>query len=275
MSWYFAVLALSDDLSQYSVRVLLGSILAIFGLLVFASQIHHRYHFTKKAFYGAITFVVLASTTALTVINIRLITNSDDGAITRLSGKMSVLACGTEIPILPSNTLFNQSSGDSRHRVFPNGKLEFLGYRTAPESDGTLGAFFRSIGGSISANVIALPFNESTNEEVSSSAALTRFVKTNPLGEKYLELRSGEPCDDTPSMVNVFVYEYSSTLHSFAQSRIVTTPEQYTFTDQHFSEPDCIVIVFGSPSSSTELTCRGYPDADKIEKKSPAEGVEI
>lgn len=274
MNLHFAALALSEVLSQYSVRILLGGIVAVFGLLIFASHVHHRFHFTKKAFYSSIAFVVLACTSALMIINIQLITNSEDGAITRLSGNMSVFACGLEIPIQPNNSFLNQSSGDSRHKVFSNGKIEFLGYRTEPETDGTLGAFFRSIGGSVSANIVALPFGESISDDIANNVALAKFVKTNPLGEKYLELRSGESCNDTPSMVNVFVYEHSPTLQSFKQTRITTSPEKYLLTDKRFSEPDCIVIVFGNPSQQTDLTCRGYPASNKIYKGLP-NGVEL
>lgn len=264
MSLFIVAQTLSDDLSQYSVRVLLGGIVAVLIVLVFASGIHHRYHFTKKAFYTLLSCIILATTTALLVINLKLITSSEDGAISRLDGKMSIFACGQEISVIPNSTLFSQSSGDSRHRVFPNGDIEFMGYRTAYETDGSLGAFFRAIGGSISANVVALPYNDATEQNIANNSALSKFVKTNPMGEKYLELRSGESCGETPSMTNVFIYEHNSTLHDFTQRRIVQTPEQYTLSNKPFSEPDCIVVIFGKPVDKTDLTCRGYPDPSKI-----------
>jgi len=213
-----------------------------------------------------LTCIILAVTTALTVININLITTSEDGAITHLEARLSVFACGQEIPILPSNSLLNQSSGDSRHRIYPNGNLEFLGYRTEPKTDGTLGAFFNAIGGSVSSNIIALPFNNATAKSIVNDTTLNRFVKQNPLGEKYLELRSGESCGTTPSMVNVFVYGYNSGTHSFVQERILKSPEQYILTNEPFDEPDCIVIVYGEPDTRTDLTCRGYPESSKIIK---------
>ena len=271
MSWLVLAQSLSDNLSQYSVRVLLGGILAIFAILVIASGIHNRYHFTKKAFYTVISAIILSATAALTLINIELIAGSEDGSITRLDGKLAVFACGQEIPILPSSSLLNKSSGDSRHRIFPNGDLEFLGYRTSPETDGTLGSFFRSIGGSLSSNVIALPFNEATEKNIVNNVSLAKFVKTNPVGEKYLELRSGESCDTTPSMVNVFIYEYRPTVHNYSQQRVIITPEQFLLNSNPFSEPDCVVIVYGEPTSKTDLTCKGYPDANKIDVEFPGD----
>ncbi len=266
MNWFVIANSLSEDLSQYSVRVLVGGIVAVTVVLALASGLHHRYHFTKKAFYSVLMCIILAVTTALAVINIKLVTSSDDGAIAHLEGRISVFACGQEVSILPSNSLLNQSSGDSRHRIYPNGNLEFLGYRTEPETDGSLGSFFNAIGGSISSNIVALPFNDATAKSIASHTALSKFVKQNPLGEKYLELRSGESCGATPSMVNVFVYGYNSGTHSFVQERILKSPEQFLLTDKPFDEPDCIVIVYGEPDTQTNLTCRGYPEASKIVK---------
>jgi hypothetical protein len=242
-------------------------------LLVFAASFHHRYHFTKKAFFTVITCIILATTTALVVINLQLISSSEDSSITRMEGRMSVFACGQEIDILPSSSVFNQSSGDSRHRIYPDGRLEFLGYRTEPETDGSIGSFFKAIGGSISANAVALPYNDATAESIVNNATLARFVKTNPIGEKYLELRSGESCETTPSMVTVFIYEYSPSTHSFAQQRIIQTPEQYILTDKPFGEPDCVVVIYGQPDTKTNLTCTGYPDISQI-TTDPLEGLD-
>jgi len=264
MNWFVIAGSLSDDLSQYSVQVLVGGIVAMSILLVLASGLHHRYHFTKKAFYTVLSCIVLAVTTTLLIININLITASDDGAIAHLEGRLSVFACGQEVSILPSNALFNQSSGDSRHRIYPNGELEFLGYKTQPETDGSIGSFFQEIGGSVSSNIVALPYNDATAQSIVNDTALSKFVKQNPLGDKYLELRSGESCGSTPSMVNIFVYRYNSSNHSFVQERIIKSPEQYILTEKAFDEPDCIVIIYGEPDTRTDLTCRGYPESSKI-----------
>jgi hypothetical protein len=263
MSFLFAQ-SLSDNLSQYSVRVLAGGLLALFLILALASGLHRKYHFTKKAFYTVVASIVLATTVALLMINLKLITSSEDGAINRMQGKMIIFACGQEVSVVPTSTVFSQSSGDSRHRIFPNGDIEFLGYRTSPETDGSLGSFFRAMGGSITSSVVALPYNDATAKSIVNQTALSRFVKTNPAGEKYLELRSGESCDETPSMVNIFLYEYSPSSHSYRLGRLVQTPESYIISDKQFGEPDCIVISYGQPNTTTDLTCHGYPDAQKI-----------
>lgn len=264
MSWLFVAGSLSDDLSQYSVRVLIGGIVAVAVVLMLASGLHHRYHFTKKSFYAALSCIILAVTATLTIINVNLIVESEDAAIVHLEGRLSVFACGQEVSILPSNALLNQSSGDSRHRIYPNGELEFLGYKTQPETDGSIGSFFQAIGGSVSSNIVALPYNDATARSIVNDTALSKFVKQNPLGEKYLELRSGESCGTTPSMVNIFVYRYNTSNHSYVQERIIKSPEQYVLTEKAFDEPDCVVIVYGEPDTRTDLTCRGYPDSSKI-----------
>ena len=48
MNWFVIANSLSEDLSQYSVRVLVGGIVAVTVVLALASGLHHRYHFTKE-----------------------------------------------------------------------------------------------------------------------------------------------------------------------------------------------------------------------------------
>ena len=260
---------LSSSLSQYSVRVYLGGIVCILCILLVASVLHHRFKFTKRAFFGVISGIVLSVTATLLLINLQLISQSADNGLSKKTAKMSIFVCGQELSIRPESSLFASSSGDSRHKIYPNGSLEYLGYNTEPSTDGSLGSFFKAIGGSISSNVLAIPYNQQTAETSVNQAILTKFVKTNPIGENYLELRSGEPCETTPSKVNVFVYEFNPNSKLFSKQRILEYPEQYILSDRPNDEQDCLVVTFGDPLTDTELTCKGYPDISQVSNTKP------
>ena len=130
MSWFSLVGTLSSSLSQYSVRVYLGGVVCIIAILLLASGLHHRFKFTKRAFFGVISGIVLSVTATLLLINLQLINRSADGALAKKTGKMSIFVCGQELSIRPQTSLFTSSMGDSRHKIYPNGTLEYLGYST-------------------------------------------------------------------------------------------------------------------------------------------------
>lgn len=251
-------------LSEFSVRVLLGGIASITLLLLFASTIHHRYRFTKKAFFTVLSGVILSVTVALLVTNLRLLQLSADGSLVRKTAKIQIIACEQQVRIVPEGGILNQSTGDASHQVFEDGTLQYIGYRTNERLDGSLGGFLQAMGGSITANSIALPLSSAMEDSISGNILLQKFVRTNPVGGKYLELRSGETCESTPSMVSVFAYEYSPTTHTYTQKRILRTPEEYQFGDNQFGEPECIVVIFGEPMERTTQSCNGYPDANNI-----------
>jgi hypothetical protein len=247
-------------LSEYAVRVLVGGVAATVVLLFVASTLHHRYHFTKKMFFTVLCGIIISTTVALVVINLRLIQLADNGSISRRTGYLNIVACSQTLGIVPQNGILAQSAGDATHQIYPNGELSYLGYRTNERADGTLGGFFQALGGTIASNVIALPLTPEMQEQIVTNQDLTKFVQTNPLGEKYLELKSGDSCDTSPSMLSIFLYEYSPSTHSFVQKRVLRNPEEYMLSDNDFGQPDCVVIVFGEPSERTDITCRGYPN---------------
>lgn len=251
-------------LADYSVRVLLGGIGTVVVIMLIASSIHHRFHFTKKAFFTVVSGIILSVSASLLLINLKLLSVSDESSITSREGYLSIAACDQQIRIYPKSSLLAQSSGDAKHSVFPDGKMVFLGYRTDAILDGSLGGFFEAMGGSITTNSLALPLSAKTRESINSSSYLQKFIRTNPIGEEYLELRSGETCDTTPSMLSVFIYDYNPVTHEHIQKRIIGPPQEYLLSDNDFGKPDCVVVVFGEPSERTQFTCNGYPDINKV-----------
>jgi hypothetical protein len=251
-------------LSEFSVRVLLGGIVSITFVLLLASAIHHRYHFTKRAFFTVLSGIIISATIALIAVNLRLMQLSVDGSLTSKNAYLQIIACEQEISIIPEGGVLSQSSGDASHQIYEDGRLQYIGYLTDERLEGSLGGFMQALGGSITANSISIPLSSAMEDAVSGSILLQKFVRTNPVGEKYLDLRSGEACESTPSMVSVFSYEYSPTTHSYTQKRILRSPEEYQFSENRFGEPACIVVIFGEPSERTTKNCNGYPDVTDI-----------
>ena len=262
MAHNYLAQSLSITASQYAVRVMIGSILAVFVLMWVASYAHHRYHFTKKAFYGVLATIVASTTTVLLIININLLAASSSNSIERRSGHIVFDICKQQVPIR-SGQLFSDSVGNGRQKIFENNRIEYNGYVTDVPADLSLGAFIQAAGGTLSSNVLTLPYSKEVESELAGSAILAQFSRTNPMGERYLELQSGTSCDVYPSMLSVFVYRYNESTDSYTQERL-SQPDRYVLSPQSIENGDCIVVIFGDPSEKTTLRCGDYPDADKI-----------
>lgn len=257
--------------SGYAVRILIGSILAIGLILVLATPIHNRYHYTKKTFFTLISSIVVASTIAFVLIHTYAMSGSSANAIEKKQARITMSVCGQQIPII-SEAILSSSIGTARQKIFEDGHMEYLGYVTDPARDTSLGSFFQAFGGSINSSVMILPYSPALESKLTDSATLAQFIRTNPIGERYLELQSGSSCTIYPSMISVFVYQYSSESNEYARIRL-TQPESYIMSDQPSETSDCIVVIFGDPAQETNLRCGDYPNADRIAKKIPLGAV--
>jgi len=264
---------LSTTVSEYSVRILVGAII-VSGLIIFlASTLQHRYHFTKKAFFTLISGIVIATTAAFGLIHLTAMNESESGSIERREARFVISVCEQQIPILSSD-LFSSATGSARQKVFDEGRFEYLGYVTDPERDVSLGSFFQAFGGSINASVMTLPYPKGVESRLANSATLAQFIKTNPIGERYLELKSGSSCDIFPSMISAYTYRYDAPKNAYEQARL-TQPENFVISSKDRETMDCIVVIYGEPSESTNLRCGEYPDADRITTKPSSEAGKL
>lgn len=264
---------LSVSVAEYSVRILVGAIVVSGLIILLASTLHHRYHVTKKAFYTLISGVVVATTAAFVVIHMIAMSGSEDASIERRQSRFVISVCEQQIPIL-SNDFLSSTAGSARQKVFEDGRFEYLGYVTEPERDVTLGSFFRVFGGSINASTMTLPYSSNTEARLANSATLAQFIKTNPIGDRYLEIQSGSSCDIFPSMISVFTYRYDESTDAFVQTRL-TQPESYVISREERETMDCIVVIYGEPAETTNLRCGDYPDADRIQLKPAGEAGKL
>jgi uncharacterized membrane protein len=249
--------AMTNDISSYSVRILLGAIVLIALVLVFASYLHHRYHFTKKAFFTIIATISVGTMTALLVSHALLISSTQNATVERRSARMVINVCDQQVPISSDQPLL-ASVGNGRQRVTENGRLEYLGYTIDPIEDVSIGSFFTAMGAGINANMMTIPYPREVEQSLADSVTLAQFIRSNPLGEQYLELQSGNSCTVYPSMISVYVYRYDEATSMFTQQRLVQ-PETYVISDQPEDRTDCIVVTFGNPSERTDLRCGDYP----------------
>jgi hypothetical protein len=258
----FALMTTSS-LPNYMVRIMLGGIAGIVAVLLFAAPLHKRYHYTKKTFFSMICVIVISVTAAMIFTQSALISKSENGAINRRTGQMALFACDQQISIRP-NSLLSSTAGNGSYSVTSDGYISFLGYETEPTVDATLGSFFQAIGGSISSNVATIPLNRGSRALLTNSSSLDQFSKTNILGETYLELRSGESCSVTPSMLSIYVYSYNPQSRKYEIRKIIQHPELYVLNDRTYDKRDCIVLVFGDPRENLKSTCNGYPNTAMI-----------
>jgi len=253
----------NSSFPQYAVRIMLGGIICVTAVLLLAAPLHKRYHFTKKTFFGTIATIIISVTFALLATHFALISQSQNGTISKRTAQLSIVACGQEIRIAPS-TFFSSGAGSGSYSLRSNGMVQYLGYEQNPSEDGTLGSFFRSAGGSISSNVVTMPSSMNDNQKLTNGAVLNQFYRTNPQGETYIEMRSGESCSVTPSMITIFVYRYDPTTKKYETLRIIQNPERYSISNASLSEHDCIIVMFDDPKKNTLATCSGYPKRELI-----------
>ena len=256
-------LVMNSSLPHYAVRIMLGGAICVIAILVFSAPLHKRYHFTKKSFFGLISTLILSVTLALVATHVALISQSQNGTISRQIGQLSVVACGQEIEISPSSR-FSSSAGSGSYSISSNGTMQYLGYERDVAQDGTLGSFFQSAGASISSNVVTLPYGSATRQKLTNDTTLGQFSRINPLGENYLELRSGESCSIAPSMVSIYVHHYDVATKKYETKHLIQHPEQYVLSDMPSDQRDCIVVVFDDPKNGASSTCKGYPESELL-----------
>ena len=259
---------LTETSANYSVRILVGSVLVLFGVLFIASLVHHRYHYTKKAFFGVLGSIVVAATAGLLVVNIQLLASSENGGIERRSSYIAFNFCDQQLHILP-NQILSTAAGNGRQIIYTDGRMEYFGNVTNPSGEQALGPMIRAVGGSLSSNILTFPYPKEVEDTLSNTTTLAQFIRTNPLGERYLELQSGASCDTIPSMVSVYVYRFDEEEDKFVLKRLVQ-PETYIPSSQ--KNKDCIVVYFGKPSQSTLLRCGDYPAITEITQKPELQG---
>lgn len=256
------VASFASDVADYSVRVLIGCFIALFVIIMVASLIHHRFHFTKKAFFTLIAAISVSTAVALFISHLALLASTENFGLERRTARIRFDVCGQQVPVY-SNQALVKSLGNGRQIVMEEGRLIYLGYTVDPVQDASLGAFFRAMGAGINSSTMTLPYSTSAKNDVSDAASLAQFERTNPLGEPYLELKNGEACNLSPSMINVFVYRYSEADQMYYQER-VSLPDQLVLSAQPENREDCIVVIYGDPLQTTNLTCGDYPQNGKI-----------
>ena len=259
---------LAETSANYSVRILVGSVLVLFGVLCIASLVHNRFHYTKKAFFGALGSIIVAATAGLLVVNIQLLASSENGGIERRSAYITFNVCDQQLHVLP-NQILSTASGNGRQQIYTNGRMEYFGNVTSPSEEMALGPMIRAAGGTLNSSVFTFPYPKELENDVSNSTTLAQFIRTNPLGERYLELQSGASCETIPSMVSVFVYRFDDEENKFVLKRL-TQPETYIPSSN--KNKDCVVVMFGKPSQTTLLRCGDYPAISDITQKPELQG---
>lgn len=260
---YNLALAINGNTANYSLRVFYGGIVALFLSILLASLLHKRFHFTKKSFFTSISVIVFFSTASLLLAHIGILTGQDTKYAERY-GRVAVVVCGQNIKFGQSSA-FESSAGSTTNMIFADGRVVFRGYTDHVASNASVGEFFKSIGGSISSNIASIPYPASVSRLVPAGSIPESFTHTNPLGEKYLELKNGTQCDITQSKITTVVYSQSGNTGKFDKQIIQQKPEAYQMSKSPVGHEDCVVVVFGERGENPAYTCSGYPTADLIQ----------
>lgn len=242
-------------------RTLLGGIAALLVVFLIAVPLHSRFHFTKKHFYSSIVLIVTGVSFLLALPFIQGWQQAGSGQ-KHIEAYLDIYVCDQKLPIGAASPLYN-ATGDTKHKVFSDGRAVFSGF-VDDERDKTLGSFFRAMGGSLSNATLAIPYSSLEDLSSTNERIIETFTKSNPLGEEYLELRSGDACSTAiPSKLEVYVYRYDTSLGRYTVMHIQDSTTNYIISDTP-DKPDCIIITFDEPSQTTTLTCSSHPARSEL-----------
>lgn len=247
--------------TQLSIRVLLSAIAATAIVLVFSSYLHRRYHFTKKGFFTLLSGIAISSMLGLLMVIAALAMATPSKSLTRREARLAISVCDQQLMIQPT-LAFAESSGSSTQKMYPDGRVEFVGFAKDAKQF-TLASILEANGGSLSASHITLPYPPQLEESLSKATDLAQFVRTTPTGLRYIEMQTGSACELFPSMVRAFVYRYERSIDKFVLYQL-TQPEMYALPESTGRQADCIVLVYGDPKASLTQRCGDYPKRSQI-----------
>ncbi len=245
------VASLNSTAAATMTRAIIGGVVMLGIILLGASLFHERYHVTKKMFYGALAASVVAVTSLLATFSLNLLNTSTTGILERRTARYYVSVCDEQLRFVSSNSLTKRVGGP-RQYIY-NDRMVMQSVFADERDDASLGGMIRSLGGSISTDVILIPINM-----IEATPQLETFEKESPLGRQYVEFSPRTGCGASEGALTVFVYKYDENKNQYTQYH-VKDPASYVFSTNADEKQDCIVLLYGKSTTLTDQTCSGYP----------------
>ena len=251
--------SVNESTSTVMTRAVFGGALMIVAIVVGASQLHHRFHVTKKLFFTMLCTVIVAVTAVLVALTASILSASPSGVLERRTAQLSVSVCGQQLEFESNNVLSRRVGGPRLYEY--QGEIVAQSVMVDERDDASLGGFVKSAGGSIAAGSLTLPTGA-----VKQTPALKEFTHVSPNSLSYLELSGQGECAASRAVLNVYAYRYLPAKKTFVQYRVLR-PETYVFFSNSKGaneKGDCVVIEYAASAGITSKTCSGYPETYEL-----------
>lgn len=271
---YFAAGDLNQQISDLSMTVVLWASVALIVLVGLAMLLNTRYPKLKPLLFGLILLVVTGTTLTISGGTVYLNVNSAAGGPVHWHADFEVWACDNELELRDPRGFLSNKIGSATYHEHNDRRIHLEGVPVTLPHDASLGFFMETVGGGLSKDTLIVPLNDENyfadgkgredgdGPAKNSPDDLAPFVRTTPEG-KVAAFVSGEACGDTPSEVQVFVYEYNEEATTYSQRKLEDPADHAIAKHETVPAGDCVIMEFAPAKERTNKLCKQYGIKDK------------
>jgi hypothetical protein len=270
MGWDFLTVLASADadlegrIGSLSIRSVGIASLIIIVLLIYASQLKKPKNNVKKAIFGSIVAVVLATTSLLYGTTIYLNSVSDSGGPVHWHTDIEFWVCGTEVELRDPKGALSNKVGTATYHEHDDKRIHLEGVVVDTDYDASLEKFMKVTGGDMTASSITIPTEERVYEDDADGdiasqdiSQFEKYVRTLDSGT-VVELENGNTCGTERAEVQAFLMTYDKELDTYTQSKLAD-PSRYVMRDEANVPPgDCLIVEFAPTKDRSEYLCEQY-----------------
>lgn len=258
---------LEGQIASYGLRTVGVCTVLLIILVVISALFKDKYPRTKLPLFLMIATVITGSTIFLFGSTVYLNVVSDSGGPVHWHADVEYWACGTEIELRDPDGFLSNKIGSPVLHEHNDKRIHLEGVVVDTEIDASIGHFMETVGGALSKAQLTIPLNPEglTDDDVDGDVVSTdnldqleSYVVRGEDDKRLLRLTNGANCGDTPSEVQVFVYNYNDDEDTYTQTKL-EDPAAYVYSPEPQVPPgDCIIFEFDRPKNFTDKLCQQY-----------------
>lgn len=262
---------LEASINSLSIRVVIGSAIALVVLTLVAIALKNKNEKAKLPLFVLMFVAIVGSTATLLISTVYLNVKSDSGGPVHWHTDFEIWACGNELELRNPSGFLSNKIGTATYHEHNDKRIHLEGVVVDKEYDASLEKFMEVVGGSITKDSITVPLADSIVEEVVDGdkvesidrAMIDQYLTNDIFGKKIFTAMSGNYCGDEQAQVQAFVYTYNKDNDTYSQKKL-EEPEKYVLRDESVVPPaDCLIIEFDTPKDKTDKLCEQYGIRDE------------
>lgn len=187
----------------------------------------------KRTLFISMTVIIVAATIYSAGATIYINIQSDTKGPVHWHADFEIWNCAQKLDLLNPSGMSNRIGTPVFHehgddRIHVEGVVSDL-------EDVTLHEFFKALGGDLSADQLTVSLN-----------AGMRIIN------------NGDTCDNTPAVLQVFVYTINEAENVYKQTKLSQFEDYVLSPHSNIPPGDCIIVEFGPEKESTEHICSSY-----------------